>query len=319
MKLSRLLLICSVLTPLASLPALAQVDTPNQAIMERLDRMDHDIMLMQRQVAVGGSQGSTATVAGRDTVAPADAASLEVRLTAIEEEIRNLQGKIEENQFQNKKTADSLDKLQRDVDFRFNELASNPSAAKPAAAEAKPEAAAKPADGTVLDKPKNLAATTNPDEGEKAAAAAPAAEAKTDQPEKKTAPTSFATPREHYNYAFRLLNQTQYDEAAASFASFIKKYPKDPLVGNAYYWQGETYYIRRDYVNAADSFRQGFETMPNGPKAADNLLKLALSLDAMKRSKEACIVLGQISAKFKTSGSTAVTKAEQEKKRIGCK
>ena len=78
-----------------------------------------------------------------------------------------------------------------------------------------------------------------------------------------------------------------------------KKHPKDPLVGNAYYWQGETYYIRRDYVNAADSFRQGFEALPTGPKAPDNLLKLAMSLNALNRDKEACVVLGQVISKYK--------------------
>ena len=31
----------------------------------------------------------------------------------------------------------------------------------------------------------------------------------------------------------------------------------------------------RDFVNAADNFRQGFEALPEGPKAADNLLKMA--------------------------------------------
>ncbi len=125
-------------------------------------------------------------------------------------------------------------------------------------------------------------------------------------------------PREHYNYAFRLLNQTQYEEAAAAFAAFTKKYPKDPLVGNAFYWSGETFYIRRDYVKAADNFRQGFEALPDGPKAADNLLKLSMSLDALNRDKEACVVLAQITTKFKKSSSSVTDKADQEQKRIGC-
>ncbi len=130
--------------------------------------------------------------------------------------------------------------------------------------------------------------------------------------------TDFASPRDHYNYAFRLLNQTQYPEAAAAFDSFTKKYPKDPLVGNAYYWEGETYYIRRDYVNAADNFRQGFEALPEGPKAPDNLFKLAVSLDALNRDKEACVVLGQVVTKFKKNSTSVTDKADQEQKRIGC-
>ncbi|NCY25355.1 MAG: tol-pal system protein YbgF [Alphaproteobacteria bacterium] len=131
--------------------------------------------------------------------------------------------------------------------------------------------------------------------------------------------SAFKTPRDHYNYAFRLLNQTQYEQSAEAFRTFTEQYPKDPLVGNAYYWEGETFYIRRDYVAAADLFRQGFEVMPEGPKAADNLYKLALSLNALDRKPEACVVLQQVISRFKKSATNVVAKAEQELKKGNCK
>ena len=61
--------------------------------------------------------------------------------------------------------------------------------------------------------------------------------------------------------------------------------------------------------------------MPQGPKAGDNLLKLAMSLDALNRDKEACVVLKQIIVKFKQSSTSPLlsAKADQESKRIGCK
>jgi tol-pal system protein YbgF len=129
----------------------------------------------------------------------------------------------------------------------------------------------------------------------------------------------FDNPRDHYNHGFRLLNQTRYEDAARTFEAFTEKYPKDPLIGNAYYWLGETYYIRRDYVKAADSFRQGFEVLPSGPKAADNLLKLSMALSAMKKQKEACVVLDQLLVKFKDSSTSVAKKADAERTRIGCR
>jgi TolA-binding protein len=90
-------------------------------------------------------------------------------------------------------------------------------------------------------------------------------------------------------------------------------------VGNAYYWLGETHYIRQDYVSAADNFREGFEALPNGPKAADNLLKLAMSLSAMKKTNDACVVLDQLLVKFKETSTTVAQKAQSERTRIGCK
>ena len=236
---------------------------------------------------------------------------MEVRLSAIEDQLRELRGKTEENENRSRKLSETLDKLQKDSDFRFNELAAKAPAAAPAApapaAPAQPAAAPaapeKPGSGTV-----GGSGTSQPQH----------------EPKKTVTDTAdsdaqkFATPREHYNYAFRLLNQTQYEESASSFESFTKKYPKDPLVGNAYYWEGETFYIRRDFVNAADNFRKGFEALPEGPKAADNLLKLGMSLNGLSRDKEACLVLKQVITKFKKSSSSVADKADAEQKRIGC-
>jgi tol-pal system protein YbgF len=246
---------------------------------------------------------------------PEGPAQLEVRIGALEEQLREMNGKIEEDQFQIRKLTESLDKQQRDTDFRFGELA-HPTA---------PTAVASSVPAPAAEVTKRPEATP-----------VPALKAKeTPLPDSSVQPglttsgdgllqppgnpdATPATPRDLYNYAFRLLNQTKYEEAATAFQSFTKKYPKDPLVGNAYYWMGETYYIRRDYVNAADSFRQGFETVPNGPKASDNLLKLAMSLDALNRDKEACVVLQQIVTKFKKGSISVSDKAEAEQKRINC-
>lgn len=222
-------------------------------------------------------------------------AQLEVKLGGIEDELRRLRGKNEENEFQIKKLSETIEKMQRDIDMRFSDLGASPVKHEPAvkstpsADKAKPEPAETTAGDGILRPP----AAGNKSE--------------------------FATPRDLYNYAFRLLNQTKYEEAAKAFDDFTRQYPKDPLVGNAYYWQGETYYIRRDYVAAADNFRQGFEALPSGPKAPDNLLKLAMSLDALNRGKEACVVLQQITSKFKKGSTSIVDKAEAEQKRIGCR
>lgn len=266
-------------------PALAQSEA-----QQRLDRLQREIQLLQKQVARGENITPQETMPVDNSIASLDnPAQLEVRLSAMDEEIRRLRGRVEESEFQSKRLAETLEKLQKDVDFRLNEL----SAGKPPVAN-----------GGAPDD--SFAATANTNTP--AAAAAEEAE-------------NFASPKEHYNHAFRLLNQTKYDEAARAFESFTKKHPNDPLIGNAYYWQGETYYIRRDYVASADAFRQGFEALPTGPKAPDNLLKLAMSLAALDRSKEACVVLTQLGAKFKKTPSAAnvLEKSAQEQKRIGCK
>jgi len=308
MKQSRL--IFSLLICCASIaPAGAFAQTPDNAQMyDRLDKVERDFMLIQRQLSRGGS-GTT----GGDANLPAGgSAQLEVRLSAIEDQLRELRGKIEETDNRTRKLSESMEKQQRDVEFRLNELSAAGGAHAGAVnAGQQPFATAQtpPASGSAVTPLLGATAGTG---------IAPRTEADPKPPMREDL-SNISTPRELYNYAFRLLNQTQYEEAATAFAAFTKKYPKDPLVGNAFYWGGETYYIRRDYVNAADHFRQGFEALPEGPKAADNLLKLAMSLNAVSRDKEACLVLQQVTAKFKKTSSSVSERAEQEQKRIGCK
>lgn len=300
MKKSHLALILLATTCVFTLPALAQTD-PQQS-MERMDRLEHDLMLLQRQVA----RGEPIPAPGGDTGAPiANAAQLEVRLSGLEDQIRELRGSIEQTQNDVRKVAENFDRFQKDTEFRLNQSAGAAPAPAAANSAATQNLAAKPAAPAAAAAPAPTATPT-------------AAAADTDT--KKPAPlkTNFPTPRDHYNYAFRLLNQTQYEQAAAAFDDFTNKYPKDPLVGNAYYWDGETYYIRRDYTSAADYFRLGYEAMPEGPKAADNLYKLALSLNALDRGKEACVVLQQVVAKFKKTSTNIAGKAEQEIKNSGC-
>lgn len=280
------------------------------AVMEKLDRLERDIMLLQRQVARGGGSYYGSAQGNVESVS----AQSEVRLSAIEDELRSIRGKMEENEFQWRQLGERLQKLQEDADLRLRELeygktatGNNPSQGEVTTADEPLVAGASDEQPKADGQP---APATTAGDGVLRPPAQPAAS--------ESGEPSFSEPREHYNYAFRQLNQTRYDDAARYFTSFIEKYPSDPLIGNAYYWLGETYYIRRDYVNAATQFSQGFEALPNGPKAPDNLLKLAISLGALKRNQEACTVLGRLLVKFKGESTAVTQKAEQERNRIGC-
>ena len=61
------------------------------------------------------------------------AAGLLVRITRLEDQLRQMTGQIEQLQFQNKRLEDQLRKMQQDVDFRFQDLGRAPAGARPAA------------------------------------------------------------------------------------------------------------------------------------------------------------------------------------------
>lgn len=302
---------------LLATPAIAQ--TPD----DRISQLEEEVMLLQRKVDRNASRIVDEPPASDNGVVNAQA---DARIAVLEEEMRNLRGQLEQKDFEIRKVSEEFDKFKRDSEFRMTELEKS-AAAQAAAAQAQAQQAAAPAAPAKPGlKKKELAVKDAPAAAEEPAAAAPEkAPAEHETPatdEEKATVTgeeaAAATPREQYNYAFRLLNQNQYEEAAKNFGEFTQKYPKDPLVGNAYYWRGETFYIRKDFSAASENFQKGYEAMPKGPKAPDNLLKLGMSLAALKKKDEACVVLSQVIAKYKASSANVAAKAQAEQKRAGC-
>lgn len=126
------------------------------------------------------------------------------------------------------------------------------------------------------------------------------------------------SPAAMYDSAFVLVKNGQYDKAESSFLSFLEANPDHELAGNAKYWLGETYYVRGKFEQAARTFAEGYQKYPKGSKAADNLLKLGMSLAGLNKTKDACVALGQLEKPEFSSAGALVSRAKQEMKRLGC-
>ena len=292
----RFLSLISILFVAFPLTASAQsIDT--RALAQRMDKIERDLNVLQRSVA----RGEALPTAEDYERSPAGLADSEIRGGALDEQIRKLQGMIEEAQHANRQNADQLAKLAKEIDFRLSALESRANSAAPATPAVGEDAAPAPASAVKESEDAYL---------DKRPADAGEAPAKTAE--------NFATPRDAYNHAFKLLRQAKHVEAGKAFEGFIARYPDDALTGNAYYWLGETYYVQRDYLKAADNYRKGYKAQPAGPKAAENLFKLGVTLSSLEKNKEACVVFGQVLEKFASSSGAVKQKVEQEQARIGC-
>ena len=128
-----------------------------------------------------------------------------------------------------------------------------------------------------------------------------------------------ANADEQYQYAFDLLRQTKYVDAQNALSTFVDEYPDHPLAGNASYWLGETYYVRKDYNNAALTFAETFKKYPQSGKAPDSLLKLGMSLAALGETADACKALHELSARYPKAPDATKQRAAKELAKNGCK
>ena len=90
-----------------------------------------------------------------------------------------------------------------------------------------------------------------------------------------------------YETALKLVNDKQYDKALDAFAAFLVRYPDHPLVENATYWRGESYFAKGEYKSASDQFEAVLSRPSGGSKAPDALLKLGIANEKLGATDKA--------------------------------
>lgn len=265
-----------VLAGVVAGPAVAQ--DPNLA--RQMERLRRDLNDLQRYVYRDQKPSKGNTGAGQ--VSPEVSARMQLQLNQIQEQVRSMNGRVEEVQHRISVLETRLQRMAEDLETRLQEMEDRiggGGGAPPAADAGGGNAAA-----DVL-------------------AALPAD----------------AKPRDQYDFAFDLLKKREYDSAAVAFQAFIDRNGKDPLAGNAFYWLGETRYVQKHYGEAAKIFLDGYKRFPDGAKAPDNLLKLGMSLAALDKSRDACKTFARMLSEFPKAPARLRRAADNERKKLKCK
>jgi len=282
---------------------------------ERLDRIERDLNMLQRQVYRGAPTSATSGDSS-------SAASTEIRLERLEGSMRDLTGRVEEFSNQVAQLRHRLEQINSDNEVRTgmgdSALPPQPQPGRFPAQDGTPAAVGAPAPGSTVPAP--IFGTLMPP-GQRPAQPPPHPAFASTGPERPPADAAVAqggTPAEQYNRAFGLVKQADYANAEAAFRGFIHAHPKDPLVASAQYWIGETLYARKQYAEAASAFAEGYKHYPKGPKAPDELLKLGMALGHANQKQNACVAFAELDHAFPNAGASIRKAAADEKRRLAC-
>jgi len=287
------------------MPASAQ-DAGTEVLLQRLERLERDILTLQRQVYRGRRNAAEAPQ-GDGQFPPEFAARTELRLTEFEEQIGRLTGRVEEVAFALGGIRDRVEKTVSDIEERLAVLerwaAESGSGGAPGAAGTGMSGPTGPGlFGTIL--------RAEPMESPQEKSAEERADADADAP-----PLS---PREVYAEARALVFEGDYENAEIALRRFLDTHPDHELADNARYWLAETFYVRGDVEQAASLYAEGYEKDPKGIKAPDNLLKLGVSLRRLGRKRDACTTFEQLKHQFPNASRTIKERASRETLRLGC-
>ena len=126
------------------------------------------------------------------------------------------------------------------------------------------------------------------------------------------------TPRDEFDLAYGYVLRKDYSLAQQAFQDFLKKYPSDPMAGEAQFWLGETLFQSKNYQSAAEAFVTMTKKYPTSPKQPDALLRLGQSLAALQQRDLACVTLAEVAKKFPRAAQNVKAAVEREQKRVHC-
>ncbi len=300
-------------------PAAAQ-STDVQSLYHEIERLRQDIRDLQTYVFTGTGgepppEGSAGAALPSGPSPARIAADLEYRMGIVDDQFRSFTGQLEEISHQIHLLDQRIEKLVADADFRLGELEQTVTDLQERAATAPPIDEAAGAS----------AATLYPTVDELASGGA--ADAATPMEPVSLLPSG--TDKEQYEHALAQVRSMQQsagspelaqavERAALTLEEFIAVNADSDYAENASYWLGEVHYFDQDYERAFVIFARNYEKYPNGRKAPENLLKLAMSLGHIGRANDACQALRELRAKISESSDGLRQKADQQWARNGC-
>jgi TolA-binding protein len=279
-----------LLAPLPGRPAQAQVDSREGiALQNQISELRHDVQTLRDQIARGGSGGGGSALGGyRAGPAPAPAPSSDItaqlldRVTALEDQVRQLHGRMDEADNARQRMNDDLTKQIGDLNFKIDQG----SAAGGAAAKSPP--------------PGQLASPGTPP----AAPATPAPARRT--PEVLMQQGNAALARRDY-------------AAAEGAAREVLAGPSTPRSLDAQFLLAQALAGKKDYAQAAITYNDVYSRAHNGAHAADSLIGLANSLSALGEKKAACESLDKLRTEFPNPRGDQKEAAASARQRAGCR
>jgi tol-pal system protein YbgF len=277
-----------------------------QNLIESVRRLELQLSTLERNLNQPGSQRGAEALAPRTPVVPGNAAELLIRVTEIEQALRNVTGRLETLENELIQQRQSTDRTLSDITFRLQILESGGTSGLPGPVGPTLGSGATGPKSPTVTPPVIGNAPAGSDGPPEVASAGPRIE------------LPAGDPQTQYNFAYNLVLNGRFAEAQSAFEAFIEANPEDALAGNSQYWVGETFYARGQFENAARAFARGFERYPASSKTTDNLLKLGMALARLDRDRNACDTFNLLLREYPQAPSSVRERALRERSLISC-
>jgi TolA-binding protein len=282
MKYALAAFLLGALTVLPGSPALAQLTSRDAiALNDQIAELRHDLQALRDQVAHGTPAGPSSSLGGYRG-APAASGGSDIttqlldRVSQLEEEVRNLRGRIDETYNASQRQGEDLAKQIGDLNFKVDGLTGGAGATPPGSGPAAPAQTL----GTQTLGTQTLGAQTL----NAPALAAPA-------------PAARRTPEMVMQEGNAALARRDYATAEAAAREVLAQ-PRTPRSSDADFLLAQALAGKKDWARAAVAYDDSFNRTKTGTHAQDSLLGLAVALTNLNERRAACETLDRLHAGF---------------------
>ena len=297
-------IVAAVALVLATMPAWAQMESREGiALQNQILQLQRQVQGLQAQAGrgsptnLGGGYGApTPSTSSGDLVA-----QLLSRVSTLEDQVRQLRGRVDELQNQADRQSADLGKKIDDLAFQVQ----NPGAAAP------------PGGGSGSQQPRPVQPQTkSPQPGALSLAAPQPMQPQAVQP--PPAPVK-RTPEMSIQEGNAALARRDYTTAEQAAREVLMNYRTSPRAYDAQFLLAQALMGQRQFSQAAIAYDDTYNRSRRGGHAEDALLGLANSLIAINEKKAACDTLGKLRAEFPTPRSDVREGIASAAQRSGCR
>ena len=305
-----------------------------------------------------GSGGGFGTTHSQAPVIMVQQGSEAVQVQQLQEQIRQLNGRIEEMSYQLLQMQETIRKAQEDNEFRFQDLEKSDTSKGGATVPRKKAEAEVPASGDdvarLIETPPQGGASMPPQTtGTSPRTTAAPAETTLGSieldssgmpiggtlnqgannssgnlpgvpnsggvgPADPVNTAALTSESDVYQAAYSHVLAGDYKLAEQGFQQYIQGFPKGAKAADANFWLGEAQYSQGKFTDSAKTFLNAHQTYGKSPRAPEMLLKLGMSLAALDNTETACATLREVPKRYPTASKTVLGKVTSEEKRLSC-
>lgn len=262
--------------------------------------------------AISDAQSSRAPVILAQTGDPV------YRIGQLEEQIRGLNGRIEELGFQLLQMQEQMRQMQQDNEFRFQEL-ENTGGQRGDAGSAIDQSGIEPSATASADSAgqgtgapaSDLGTIRFNEQGDLIGGIIQPMEGGSDT-------ASLSSPDDLYQAGYNHMLAGDYALAEQVFQDYVANNPEDPRASDAMFWLGEAQYSQGRYQESAKTFLDAHKQYPQADKGADTLLKLGMSLAKLDNRETACATLREVLIRYPGASAAVRAKVSEEQQRASC-